>query len=115
VKGVYATVFKLREPKSIEIGALGELRFETGKYVYVGSAMNNVEKRIERHFSTDKKKHWHIDYFSVEAERAGYMIYSRDSEFECVLAGMMAEIGEPVDGFGSSDCSCNSHLFRLEV
>jgi Uri superfamily endonuclease len=32
---------------------------------------------------------------------------------ECQLAARVAENGEPVDGFGCSDCRCRSHLYRV--
>ncbi|MFB6215830.1 MAG: DUF123 domain-containing protein, partial [Candidatus Aenigmatarchaeota archaeon] len=56
------------------MGALGKIDFRQGVYVYVGSAMNSVEKRLERHFSDNKKMHWHIDYFSRVAEVFDYFI-----------------------------------------
>lgn len=114
-RGIYALVLRLDEEKEIEVGALGDIEFERGVYVYAGSAMNSVEKRLERHFSRDKKLHWHIDYFSIEAEAVDAVVLEKDSEYECILADALAQIGEPVEGFGSSDCDCCSHLFRSPV
>ena len=113
MKAVYAAIFRLDETKSIEIGALGELEFKPGLYVYVGSAMNNVEKRLERHFSEVKNLHWHIDYFSSEAEPVDYIILPENSDFECKLADIVSIIGEPVEGFGCSDCGCEAHIYRI--
>jgi Uri superfamily endonuclease len=113
VKAVYCAFFKIEQKMDIEIGALGEKQFEPGIYIYVGSAMTNVEKRLERHFSKTENKHWHIDYFSAEAEPLDYFILPENSEYECVLAEKLEGFCEPVQKFGSSDCSCNSHLFRF--
>lgn len=113
VKAVYAAFFRLEEKKSIEVGALGEIDFSPGIYVYVGSAMTNVEKRLERHFGSTGNKHWHIDYFSEKTEPLDYFILPESSEFECVLSGIAAELGDPVENFGSSDCNCTSHLYRI--
>jgi len=110
---VYAVFFRLKEGKVVEVGALGEIMFESGIYVYVGSGGSNVFKRVERHFSQDKNCFWHVDYFSVEAEPLDYFILPESSSFECVLAGIAGAMGEPVEGFGSSDCGCGSHFFRL--
>lgn len=99
--------------KEIKIGALGEKVFQPGTYVYIGSAMNSLESRVSRHFSSEKKLHWHIDYFTQEAEAVAWTGLVTDSSWECLLAETAAENSEPVDGFGSSDCDCNSHLFRI--
>lgn len=114
MKGVYTAFFRVEEEKSIEIGALGEKKFAPGLYVYVGSAMNSIEKRLKRHFSEDKKLHWHIDYFSLEAEPVYWLAFPVESKFECILSRCASESGEPVKDFGASDCSCNSHLYRVK-
>ncbi|WP_414838029.1 GIY-YIG nuclease family protein [Candidatus Nanosalina sp. VS9-1] len=114
MEGVYAVFFQLEEEKIIEIGALGEKKFQAGLYVYIGSAMNSIEKRVERHFSSDKKLHWHIDYFSLEADPVYWLAFPLPSRFECILAECAAEKGVAVDEFGASDCNCNSHLYRLD-
>jgi len=113
VKGVYAVFLKLDEKRYIEVGALGEIEFDEGIYAYVGSAMNSAEKRIERHLSEVDNLHWHIDYFSAVAEPANYFILPEDSEYECIMADILSRHGDPIPGFGSSDCNCSSHLFRM--
>lgn len=113
MKAVYAVIFKLSEQKTVEVGALGEIDFRPGVYIYAGSAMSNVEKRVQRHFSMDKKDYWHIDYFSRAAEPVDYFILPEGSEYECVLADIVSEFAEPVEDFGSSDCDCSAHLFRI--
>jgi len=113
VKGVYAVLFRLKESKSIKIGALGEITFDRGLYLYTGSGRSNVVKRIERHFSESKNNHWHIDYFSQHADPEDYFILPEKSSFECVLADITGAIGEPVKDFGASDCGCESHFFKL--
>ncbi|MFP4052091.1 MAG: GIY-YIG nuclease family protein, partial [Thermoplasmata archaeon] len=62
MKGIYTLVIELKEDKVIEVGAIGNIDFDKGYYVYVGSAQNGLEARIERHLSDEKKIHWHIDY-----------------------------------------------------
>lgn len=113
MKAVYAVFFRLESEKEIEIGAMGTRNFQPGIYVYVGSAMNSVEKRVERHFSETENLHWHIDYFSSEAEPFDYFVLPEVSEYECVLAEVLEEIGEPMDEIGSTDCECGAHLFRI--
>jgi Uri superfamily endonuclease len=114
VKAVYLAFFRLEEQKTIGIGALAELEFKPGIYIYAGSAMTNVEKRLKRHFSETENRYWHIDYFSAEAEPLDYFILPENSEYECKLADIMEEVAQPVHSFGASDCSCGSHLFRVD-
>lgn len=113
MKGVYLVIFHLSEPENIEVGALGELHFKPGYYIYTGSGRNSVEPRVERHLNSTGNKHWHIDYFSEEAEAVDYLILPEKSAYECVMASVLDEIGDPVINFGCSDCECSSHLFRL--
>ncbi|MFT4892252.1 MAG: Uri superfamily endonuclease [Candidatus Nanohaloarchaea archaeon] len=114
MKGVYLVFFSLDSRKEIEIGSLGNISFDPGLYIYTGSGRNSVEKRVERHSSSDVNSFWHIDYFSEEAEMIDYFILPEKSSYECFMARKLEEFGEPVDGFGSSDCSCNSHFFRVD-
>lgn len=109
----YIVVFRLEKEKTIRVGALGEMGFKPGYYAYVGSAKRNLAKRIERHASKNKKLHWHIDYFSVEAQ---YVTARLSAQGECELAGEVhGKGGKPVPRFGCSDCSCRSHLFFFET
>ena len=45
MKGIYCLVINIHEKMKIEVGALGEIDFEKGTYIYVGSAQNNLKKR----------------------------------------------------------------------
>jgi Uri superfamily endonuclease len=115
VRGVYAAIFRVGSDTAVEVGTLGEIEFREGLYIYVGSAMNGVEPRLRRHFSEVENRHWHIDYFSAEAEPEDYLVLPAGAEAECRLAEAASRIASPVDGFGASDCDCSSHLFRAEV
>ena len=106
--------FRLEQEKSIEIGALGEKVFRPGIYAYVGSAMTSLESRVWRHMSGEKENlHWHIDYFSVEAEPLGFAAFATDSNWECRLSESLSEKSQSIRDFGASDCNCSSHLYRL--
>lgn len=99
----------------IEVGSLGKLTFEKGLYAYVGSAQNNLEKRIARHFRREKKIFWHIDYLlSDERARIIKVLFKgAPKSEECRLAMALSSLYRPVEGFGSSDCKCPGHLFKL--
>ncbi len=115
-KGAYLLLVKISKDTKIEIGALSKLFFEKGTYVYVGSAMNGIEKRVKRHFGKRKKIFWHIDYLlSAPGVKLGAAL-AKPSKLreECKIANKIALEGIPVLGFGCSDCNCNSHLFKVD-
>jgi sugar fermentation stimulation protein A len=111
-RGSYLMIYHLPRKKLIEIGGLGKVSFNPGYYVYVGSAMNGLSKRVERYRRIRKKVHWHIDYFSGVAEFHAALPVRSEDDLECALASAMSSLSEwSVPGFGCSDCSCLSHLF----
>ena len=118
MKGVYCLVINVQKDINVKIGAIGRKTFKKGKYIYVGSAQNSLEKRIARHFlkGKGKKIRWHIDYLLENAEaKAKQALYKNArKEEECAIALCLAKSEEPVKGFGCSDCKCNSHLFRMK-
>ena len=60
-KGSYLLLLFLEKEKVLQVGKLGTFTFQKGWYCYVGSAMNNLQARIERHLKIEKKLRWHID------------------------------------------------------
>jgi len=106
MKGSYVLIIKMEHPKRIRIGRLGDIDFSRGFYAYVGSALNGLERRIERHLGKRKKTFWHIDYLLEEADVAGFFLVEGAVKSECSIAGMLsAELGS-VPRFGCSDCRC---------
>lgn len=75
-----------------------------------------MEKRIERHLRKTKQKFWHIDYLLDDANVEVLKVFHKKAGRleECKIAKNISEIGVPVKGFGSSDCKCESHLFKLK-
>jgi Uri superfamily endonuclease len=114
--GSYILIVELDRPCLIQIGKLGSFDFEEGIYAYCGSALNGLESRLRRHFSTNKKTRWHIDYLLEEGKAIEALVLPSAIRLECLLNRLVARMPgsiEPVRGFGSSDCSCRSHLHRL--
>jgi len=116
MKGSYVLLAKVSRDFSVNVGVLGNVLFEKGLYAYIGSAMNSLEKRIERHLRDDKKMHWHIDYLLASPDVSVESAFFKEScrKEECETARKMAGLGEGVKGFGCSDCRCESHLFKVE-
>ncbi len=103
-KGTYVLRIKVKKDLLLNVGALGKRRFEKGVYLYVGSAMNSLEKRVKRHIKKEKKKRWHIDYLTTveDVEIEGAYVF-REKRIEEKLSEALSEICKSVDGFGASD------------
>ncbi len=111
-RGSYLLILKLNRDRKIEVGALGALRFPKGFHIYVGSAMNSLSSRINRHRRKEKKLRWHIDYLRREADGFTALPIRSSVRQECELARAAAEVLQPGPArFGSSDCGCPTHLF----
>ena len=112
----YLLILNMRTTLTTQVGALGKITFTKGNYIYIGSANNILQKRIERHLRQSKPLQWHIDYLTtkkeVEIEKILYK-HSHQKE-ECRTARIISHWGSPIMKFGSSDCTCNSHLIRVK-
>jgi len=117
MKGIYVLMISVAKGISISVGALGGKDFHAGLYVYVGSAQNNLEERVKRHLRRRKRKYWHIDYLlSNRHARVVRVFYKKAGRLEeCRVAERLCEVATPINGFGSSDCACKGHLFRIET
>ena len=113
-RGIYCLVIQLLQQCQIKVGCLGTFKFSSGFYVYVGSAQNNLERRIARHLRRVKKCHWHIDYLLQYGEIIDVYSYEGEKDMECSIShkiGNLKNATIPAKGFGSSDCDCISHLW----
>ena len=116
MKGIYALIIRLNDDASVNVGALGKVSLGKGVYVYVGSAQTNLEQRVKRHQRKEKRLFWHVDYLlNSDNSKVEEILYMEgDKTAECQVAHEIGTHGEPVTGFGCSDCHCKSHLFRVE-
>jgi len=116
--GTYALVINCRDTKKVEVGKLGIMNLLPGYYIYVGSAFGpgGLRARVHRHVAGSEKKHWHLDYIKMFTHPLE-LWYSYDPEIrehqwaEAIVEDRNARV--LMKGFGSSDCSCASHLFFL--
>ncbi|MEM7819271.1 MAG: GIY-YIG nuclease family protein [Candidatus Aenigmatarchaeota archaeon] len=116
LKGVYILLISIAKDIRINIGSLGKIKFSAGNYVYVGSAQNNIMKRIERHKSKTKNKFWHIDYLLDSKYAKILKIFYKESKKseECRIANRLLKNEILIKNFGCSDCNCKSHLFKIK-
>lgn len=113
-RGSYIVVLRLKRDRKIAVGGLGEVMFRKGYYLYAGSAMKDLGKRLARHQRLTKKRHWHIDHLRQHAEFVAGIPIRSSVDRECELAAALAKLSDrQVPGFGCSDCGCPSHLFAM--
>jgi Uri superfamily endonuclease len=111
MKGIYALIITLDKNKKIEVGHLGPIDFKKGYYMYIGSALNSLPGRINRHLRKEKKIRWHIDYLLNGAKISEVLIFETAEKLECHYSKKIRENLDVIKNFGSSDCSCDGHLF----
>ncbi len=114
MKGSYILLIQNDRLQDIKVGKLGSIKFKPGYYVYVGSALTNLEKRVRRHQSTKKKLFWHVDYLLEKTEIVNVFQVESPMRLECALAEKLSEQLKTFPEFGCSDCRCKSHLFFHE-
>lgn len=113
-KGVYCLILKSSAQQKIKIGALGEIDFEEGWYIYTGSALGSGGlSRVQRHIRFFRERYrkpkWHIDYLMEKISLEETVCAATDERLECALAKNVG--GDGVKRFGCSDCLCETHLF----
>jgi Uri superfamily endonuclease len=111
--GIYHLILHLAQDETLQIGKLDEFKFPAGYYVYTGSALNGLEKRIARHQRNEKRLHWHIDYLLQHARIVDIITHHTTQRLECQFNRNIQSLPNseiPAKGFGSSDCKCISHL-----
>lgn len=115
MKGIYVLAVSIDRNLLMKVGKLGSIKFDKGLFAYVGSAQNNVEKRVERHLNKQKKTFWHIDYLLANEHAKIMRVFFKEADKpeECKLAAELAKNSSPITGFGSSDCKCTSHLYKI--
>nr|MDO8084839.1 GIY-YIG nuclease family protein [Candidatus Sigynarchaeum springense] len=110
-----------RRPASIEVGKLGTVKVSPDRsYIYVGSALNGLARRIGRYLAAPaKKKHWHVDYLLEHLDIRAIYLAITNTRKECEISMALNAIGghfTPIMGFGNSDCdTCPSHLYEAIV
>jgi len=114
--GAYVLLVVLEETTDIVAGSVGELRLLPGNYLYCGSAQGGLVPRLARHMRSGKRIHWHVDRLTEVGEVVGALTFHGGKEMECELSALLKRIPGVVPmghRFGSSDCHCPTHLFRV--
>jgi len=115
--GGYILVLEVANPTPIQVGKLGVLGLQPGRYYYGGSAKRGLTGRVARHFRRTKNVYWHIDYLTVHPEVAltEAWCYPGRADVEHLLPDLTEVETEGIPRkLGAGDCSrgCHSHLVR---
>ncbi|WP_456481616.1 GIY-YIG nuclease family protein [Methanopyrus sp.] len=122
-RGSYALVFRVNRRTEVSVGSLGNVTVEAGSWAYVGSGTgrgpSGLRGRLGRHLKSARegteKPHWHIDYLLSQARPEVEGAWIIEGDRECELAAILAEMVPGIQGFGCSDCHCETHLFRAGI
>ncbi|WP_175059212.1 DUF123 domain-containing protein [Thermococcus sp. 2319x1] len=110
MKGSYLLVIYLERDVNIKTKAR-EFRLKKGYYIYVGSAMNSLEKRVARHFRKEKRLHWHIDFLLQKAQLLEAYLIPSEERLEEELSRILEKVFQGVEGFGASDVKVKTNLY----
>lgn len=116
--GTYALILYSEHAFKLEVGKLGNMTGDAGYYIYCGSAFGpgGVAARVKHHLKITERPHWHIDYLRklLRLSEVWYCYDSqkREHDWSSILASY-PNASMPMYGFGSSDCSCETHLIYL--
>ena len=88
-----------------------------GHYGYAGNARGKggVQGRCKRHIKSTKKKHWHVDWLTINAQKLLAIAFPDKNECK-IIQHLLTIKGTSVaiEAFGSSDCkTCSSHLIKF--
>ncbi len=113
-RGSCIVVLHLARTRRIKTGDLGPLSFPKGFYCYVGSAQDNLSRRVAHYQRTRKQPVRDIDYLREQAKVTAVLPVRASADLACSIAGALRAIaGWSIPGFGSADCGCSSHLFGM--
>jgi len=124
-KGNYTLIIFLKAATRLRMARGRSVSLKKGYYAYTGSALGsnatNLRRRVARHLTRKKEKHWHIDYLLADKKSSVTAVVAATSKVnkECKITNLLQRLEGatvPIMGFGASDCKgkCRSHLMHFE-
>ncbi len=93
------------------MGKLGTILFKKGFYVYAGRYGQPFKTHRETQ-KAEKNLSLAIDFLRDSADFTSALAIRSSDRLECEIADSLSKIAQwSVRGFGSSDCTCGTHLF----
>jgi Uri superfamily endonuclease len=96
----------------LDIKTLDNQSIKRGWYGYIGSAQTDSYSRVDRHKDVSQYNksinHWNIDYLLGKETCEMYGYFKTSAEPSKIVESIDSTY---IDKFGTSDCSCQSHLY----
>jgi Uri superfamily endonuclease len=117
-KGSYLLLFENTTYRRISVGKKLQMEAPPGIFIYAGSARGpgGLAARLAHHCRPSPNPRWHVDYLKSQIQLFEIWFTRDPRHLECTLAEAVLGLPgshAPCPGFGSSDCSCESHLVYL--
>jgi len=113
-RGSYIVLLHLARNRRIRTGDPGMISFPKGFYCYVGSAPDDLSKRAAYHQRKRRTLVAPIDHLREQAVVTAVLPVRAGRDLACSIADALRTIAAwSIPGFGSTDCSCDSHLFGM--
>jgi len=111
--GTYVLILYLSVAERFRVGAAGEHSFRAGYYVYVGSALGGLRRRLARYVGGKRRTRWHVDYLLNHMVVREIWYQTGSERLECVWARALSRAPgiSPFGRLGASDCRCATHVF----
>lgn len=118
--GNYILLLHLPTDAELNIPKLGKIAFPAGFYAYADSAFGvyTLPNRIKAHLAEPTMPREHIDFLRQIATVAEIWMAPSNEPHEHDWVSLLLDIPGSVsiaDGFGVSDCTCDSHLVYFDV
>lgn len=115
--GTYVVVYHLPAARAIRVGRLGKVELSAGFFSYVGSALGSggLPARLRHHLGRPARPHWHVDYLRRVARPVEAWVCAQPIRREHDWAHLLSRVRcvvPVIEGFGTSDCRCSTHLFH---
>ncbi len=116
--GTYVLILRALSSGTVMAGSSGGVNLVTGYLAYAGSALGRggLRARVRRHIISDKKQFWHVDYIRPYTLIDEIWFFPGREKLEHLAASALQSLPSAfvaAENFGSSDCRCESHLFRF--
>jgi sugar fermentation stimulation protein A len=113
-RGSFIVVLHLARDRRIRTGELGPISYPKGFYCYVGSAPDNLSRRVAQHQRKRKRPIKDIDHLREQAVVTAVLPVRASADLTCSIADALRTIADfSIPSFGSAACGCNSHLFSM--
>ena len=118
--GTYTLLLHLPADTRLTIGGLGQFDFPAGYYAYVDGAYDagGLAGALKKRLTPSKTPIRHIDYLRQVADIEEIWLTTAPHTREHVWSALLLEIPGAmslIEGFGATDCACESHLIYFDV